>query len=47
MKQFRLVLDGSWCDGRRYVLTKSDPEKVSHMQKTNPKSYKTRPGRKG
>jgi len=39
MEQFRLVLDDStWHDGRRNALTRNDPEKVSNMQKTNPKN---------
>jgi len=32
--------NGRWHDGRRNALTGNDPEKVSNMQKTNPKSYK-------
>jgi len=40
MKQFGLVLNGTWCDDRRNASTGNDPEEVSNMQKTNPKSYK-------
>ena len=44
---FRLVLDGTWHNGGRNVLTGNDPEKVPNMQRTNPKSYKDHEGRKG
>ena len=33
-------LDGTWCNGRRNVLTGNNPEKVSNEQKTKPKSNK-------
>jgi len=33
--QFGLVLNGTWCDGRRNALMGNDPEKVSNVQKTN------------
>ena len=36
MKQFGLVLDGTWCDDRRNMLMGNEPEKVSNMQKTKP-----------
>jgi len=36
MRQFGLVLDGTWRDDRRNVLMGNDPEKVSNMQKTKP-----------
>jgi len=39
MKEFGRVLDGTWRDGRRYALIGNDTEKVSNIQKTNPKSY--------
>ena len=32
--QFGHVLNGTWHDVRRNVLTGNDPEKVSNMQKT-------------
>ena len=32
--QFGLVLNGMWHNGRRNVLTGTDPEKVSNVQKT-------------
>jgi len=38
--QFGPVLNGTWHNGRRNVLTKSNPEKVSKVQKTKPKSNK-------
>jgi len=40
IEQFGLVLSGTWYDGRRNALTGSDPEKVSNVQKTSPKSCK-------
>ena len=39
-KQFGLVLDGTWHDGRGNALTENDPEKVLNMHNANPKSYK-------
>ena len=39
MKEFGLVFDGTWHDGRKNVLT-GDKPKVSNLEKTNPKSYK-------
>ena len=45
---FGLVLNDTWQDGRRNALTGNDPEKVSNIQKTNPKSYKQdHAGRRG
>ena len=35
---FGLVLDGTWCNGRRNALMGNNPEKVSNVQKTTPKS---------
>jgi len=35
-----LELNGTWCDVRRNALMGDDPEKVSNMQRTAPKSYK-------
>jgi len=40
MKQFGLILNGTWRDARRSALTGNDPEQVSDMQKTQPKSSK-------
>jgi len=40
IEQFGLVLSGIWYDRRRNALMGSDPEKVSNVQKTNPKSCK-------
>jgi len=35
MKQFGLVLDGTWCDGRGNPLMRNSLEEVSNVQKTN------------
>jgi len=35
MKQFGLVLNGTWCDGRRNPLMGNSLEEVSNLQKTN------------
>jgi len=40
MNQFRLVLDGTWHNGRRNALTGNHPEKVSSKQKTSLKNCK-------
>ena len=40
LKEFGLVLDDTWHNGRRNALPGNDHEKVSNVQKTNPKSYK-------
>jgi len=39
-EQFGRVLDGAWCNSRRNVLTENNPEKISNIQKTNPKNCK-------
>ena len=40
---FGLVLDGTWCNGRRNALMGNNPEKVSNVQKTHQRAtIKTR-----
>jgi len=41
MKEFGLLLHGTWQDGRRkFELTENNPGKALNVQKTKPKSNK-------
>ena len=33
--QFRLVLKGMWCDGRRSALTRKNPKKIQTCRRQN------------
>ena len=39
-KYLYLMAHGTWHNGGRNVLTGTDPEKVSNIQKTNPENSK-------